>query len=122
MVTAANGHAAAVTNQWNILKPPANTFDVAQQKLATYINGLPDSLFAYGRINGVYYAFKDAPFAMVQETIPDTVPPYNELDGGPRGVAPPLNPATPGFPALFSGTFRREKPPDYSAGRHSLGP
>ena len=120
MVTAANNHAAAINNQWNILKPPANTFDVAQQQLVTYINGLPNALFAYKGINGVFYAFNDAPFVMVQKTIPNTTPPYNLLDGGPRGVAPPLNPAKhPDFLPASTGPSPREKPPGYAAGRQS---
>jgi hypothetical protein len=93
MVTAANAHATAINNQWNILKPPANAFDVAQQKLVTYINGLPNALFASKGKNSVFYGFTDAPFVMVQNTIPNTTPAYNLLDGGSRGAAPPFNPA-----------------------------
>lgn len=92
MVTAANGHATAINSQWNTLYP-ANPFASAQQSLVTFILAQPNALFAYPGINGVFYAFKDAPFVMIQKTIPITTPPYNLLDGGSRGVAPPLNPA-----------------------------
>ncbi len=92
MVTAANAHATAINTQWNTLFA-ANPFDTAQQLLVNFILAQSNALFAYKGKNGVFYAFKDAPFVMVQKTIPVTVPPYPELDGGSRGVAPPLNPA-----------------------------
>ena len=107
MVTAANNHATAINTQWNVLYP-ANNFATAQQSLVTFIMAQPNALFAYPGINGVFYAFKDAPFVMVQKTIPVTTPPYSDLDGGPRGVAPAINPAKhPDFlaasPALLQG-------------------
>jgi hypothetical protein len=92
MVTAANGHATVINTQWNTLFP-ANSFDTAQTSLVTFILAQPNALFAYKGKNGVFYAFKDAPFVMVQKTIPNTTPAYNLLDGGSRGVAPPLNQA-----------------------------
>ncbi len=122
MVNNAKAHADDINSKWESLIIPAASqqmskaqylaaFEDAQQELVSYINGLPNAVFSQKGTNAVFYAMNDAPFIMLQETIPDVSQWENELDDGDsRGLPPALNPTkNPVFTAPDTSKTKRIK-------------
>jgi hypothetical protein len=103
MVQNAASNAKDIDDMWTTLEPTANlqvmaeaeyraAFSDAQDNLVSHIAQMPNNLFVYKGTNGVFYAMDDAPFIMLQETIPDLSVYENEIDGAaPRGLPAEIN-------------------------------